>query len=308
MDEWLRRAGGVLSDAASKLILCGAASLDDARAWFHLPPLPDGLGALPWRPVNMTPDPDEVELLLAEDPLEPAVLDAVSGECFIGMEEMPPPPSPSPLEREQLMAQISAEIYAHLARGILPMCAEATAAIRLEAIDQRREFLVELEPLKELERAGRVLAAREERQARDEAEEQLATFREQLRAARGGHDRSGVVWRGLVIVGVGLEEVEGFQKSGTALEREPHPRGLAYLRRSPEPPHSFVEDIPRLMGGERGERERLSRIKVVLQELIELGEASYPTSAHDSLPSSCSPSPLTANPPVIRPFGWWGQW
>jgi len=55
------------------------------------------------------------------------------------------------------------------------------AAIRLEAIDQRRQFLAELERLKELERAGRVLAAREERRA--EAEE-LATFREQLRSQR----------------------------------------------------------------------------------------------------------------------------
>jgi len=82
------------------------------------------------------------------------------------------------------MAAISAEIYAHLARGILPTCAEATAAIRLEAIDQRREFLIELERLKELERAGRMLAAREERQAEAEAEEELATFRAELSSRR----------------------------------------------------------------------------------------------------------------------------
>jgi hypothetical protein len=34
--------------------------------------------------------------------------------------------------------------------------ADATAAIRLKAIGQRRKFLAELERLKELERAGRV--------------------------------------------------------------------------------------------------------------------------------------------------------
>ena len=84
----------------------------------------------------------------------------------------------------RLRATISAEIYAHLARGILPMCAEATAAIRLEAIEQRREFLAELERLKELERTGRVLAAREERQAEDEVEEELATFRAELASRR----------------------------------------------------------------------------------------------------------------------------
>jgi hypothetical protein len=39
------------------------------------------------------------------------------------------------------------------------------AVIRLEAIEQRREFLAELERPKQLERAGRVLAAREERHA-----------------------------------------------------------------------------------------------------------------------------------------------
>jgi len=58
------------------------------------------------------------------------------------------------------------------------------AAIRLEAIDQRRQFLAELERLKELERAGRVLAAREERQAEADEQEELATWREQLRAGR----------------------------------------------------------------------------------------------------------------------------
>jgi hypothetical protein len=57
-------------------------------------------------------------------------------------------PAPDPVEREPLMAQISAEIYAHLARGILPLRADSVAAIRPEAIDQRREFLAELERLK----------------------------------------------------------------------------------------------------------------------------------------------------------------
>jgi hypothetical protein len=60
----------------------------------------------------------------------------------------------------------------------------SVAAIRLEAIDQRRQFLAELERLKELERAGRVLAAREERQAEADEQEELATWREQLRAGR----------------------------------------------------------------------------------------------------------------------------
>ena len=83
-----------------------------------------------------------------------------------------------------MMARVSAEIYAHLARGILPMCAESVASIRLEAIEQRREFLAELERLKELERTGRVLAAREERQAEDEVEEELATFRAELASRR----------------------------------------------------------------------------------------------------------------------------
>jgi hypothetical protein len=78
------------------------------------------------------------------------------------------------------MAAISAEICAYLARGILPLCADSVAAIRVEQIEQRREFVSELERLKELERAGRALAAREERQA--EGEEELQTFREQLRA------------------------------------------------------------------------------------------------------------------------------
>ena len=73
------------------------------------------------------------------------------------------------------MAAISAEICAHLARGILPLCADSVAAIRLEAIDQRREFLAELECLKE--RAGRQLAAKEERLTESEAEEELQTWR-----------------------------------------------------------------------------------------------------------------------------------
>ena len=84
----------------------------------------------------------------------------------------------------RLRATISAEIYAHVACGILPVCAEATAAIRLEAIEQRREFVSELERLKELERAGRVLAAREERQAEADEAEELATFRAEVAAMR----------------------------------------------------------------------------------------------------------------------------
>jgi hypothetical protein len=43
------------------------------------------------------------------------------------------------------MAAISAEIYTHLARGILPLRANSMAAIRSEAIDQRRGLLAELE-------------------------------------------------------------------------------------------------------------------------------------------------------------------
>jgi hypothetical protein len=89
-----------------------------------------------------------------------------------------------PLERGALRASISAEIYAHLARDILPLCADATAAIWLQAIEQSWEFLAELERLKELERAGRVLAAHDERQAEAEEEEELATFRTQLDGRR----------------------------------------------------------------------------------------------------------------------------
>ena len=84
------------------------------------------------------------------------------------------------------MAAISAEICAHLARGILPLCAQSVAAIRVEQIEQRREFLAELERLKELKRVGRQLAAPEERQEEVEAEEELALFREGLVAQRIG--------------------------------------------------------------------------------------------------------------------------
>ena len=45
------------------------------------------------------------------------------------------------------MAAISAEIYAHLAHGILPLCADSVVAIRVEQIEQRREFVSELERL-----------------------------------------------------------------------------------------------------------------------------------------------------------------
>jgi hypothetical protein len=82
------------------------------------------------------------------------------------------------------MAAISAEIYAHLAKGILPLCAESVAAIRVEQIEQRREFLAELERLRELERTGRVLAGREERVREAEDEEELERFREQLTGLR----------------------------------------------------------------------------------------------------------------------------
>jgi hypothetical protein len=84
------------------------------------------------------------------------------------------------------MAAISAEICAHLARGILPLCAQSVAAIRVEQIEQRREFLAELERLKELKRVGRQLAAPEERQAEVEEQEELAVFREGLRARQPG--------------------------------------------------------------------------------------------------------------------------
>ena len=58
------------------------------------------------------------------------------------------------------------------------------AAIRLEAIEQRRKFLAELERLKGLERAGRALAAQEERQAEADEAEELATFRAEVAAMR----------------------------------------------------------------------------------------------------------------------------
>jgi hypothetical protein len=53
------------------------------------------------------------------------------------------------------------EIYAHLSRGTLPVCADSVAAIGIEAIEQRRGFLAE--PAGSTERAGRALATREER-------------------------------------------------------------------------------------------------------------------------------------------------
>jgi hypothetical protein len=52
------------------------------------------------------------------------------------------------------------------------------------AIEQRREFLAELERLKELERAGRVLTAREERQAEAAEAKELETFQAMLARRR----------------------------------------------------------------------------------------------------------------------------
>jgi hypothetical protein len=49
------------------------------------------------------------------------------------------------------------EIYAHLSRGTLPVCADSIAAIRVEAIEQRRGFLAE--PAGSTERTAHVLAA-----------------------------------------------------------------------------------------------------------------------------------------------------
>jgi HK97 family phage portal protein len=106
----------------------------------------------------------------------------------------PPPPMLSPpdqriaadplIDRAALSAQISAEIYAHLTRGIMPLCSNAIASLQVEQLEQRRAFLVELEQLKALERTGRQLAAREARAEEAEAERELATFREQLRSQR----------------------------------------------------------------------------------------------------------------------------
>ena len=47
---------------------------------------------------------------------------------------------------------ISVEIYDHLSRGTPPVCADSVAAIRVEAIEQRRGFLAE--PAGSTERAG----------------------------------------------------------------------------------------------------------------------------------------------------------
>jgi len=58
---------------------------------------------------------------------------------------------------QAVAGSISVEIYAHLSRGTLPVCADSVAAIRLEAIEQRRGLLAE--PAGSTERAGRVLAA-----------------------------------------------------------------------------------------------------------------------------------------------------
>jgi hypothetical protein len=94
--------------------------------------------------------------------------------------------SPDPIEPERLRAQITAEIYTTLAAGLLPMAADAMAAVRIEAADASRRVGDELIWLRELERAQRVVAAAEERQVEAEEEEELATFREQLRAERLG--------------------------------------------------------------------------------------------------------------------------
>jgi HK97 family phage portal protein len=147
-------------------------------------------------PLELEPPSWMERMAMAVDAHDDILIEELLAEPVARLPELPrrsvqpldrsPPPAapPTPLEREALAARISAEIYAHLARGILPMCAESVASIRLEAIEQRREFLVELERLRELERTGRVLAGREERVQEAEDEAELERFRQQLTGMR----------------------------------------------------------------------------------------------------------------------------
>ena len=93
----------------------------------------------------------------------------------------PPAPNgartPVAAEAERMRAEITAEVYVTLARGLLPMAADAMAGIRNGATEQRNILLGELARLHQLERAGRLVAAQEERQAEAVQAEAFEAFR-----------------------------------------------------------------------------------------------------------------------------------
>ena len=74
-------------------------------------------------------------------------------------------------------AEITVEVYVTLARGLLPMAADAMAGIRNEATEQRNVLLGELARVRQLERASRLVAAQEERQAEAVQAEAFEAFR-----------------------------------------------------------------------------------------------------------------------------------
>jgi hypothetical protein len=81
------------------------------------------------------------------------------------------------LEVERMRAENTAEVYFTLARGLLPMCADAMAGIRNEATEHRNILLAELARVRQLERAGRLVAAQEEHQAEVAADADFEDFR-----------------------------------------------------------------------------------------------------------------------------------
>jgi hypothetical protein len=136
-------------------------------------------------------DGDQVEMLLAEEPAGPEVSENTNRVANLSLPPgpqsppaAPPAPSADPLELERLMAAISAEIYAHLARASCCCAPTALPPSASRRSSSAGSFLAELERLKALERAGRMLAAREERQAEADEAEELAAFRAELASRR----------------------------------------------------------------------------------------------------------------------------
>jgi hypothetical protein len=92
--------------------------------------------------------------------------------------------APPVLEVERMRAEITAEVYVTVACGLLPMTVDAIAGIRTEATEQRHILLAELTKVRQLERAGRLVAAQEEHQAKAAAETAAADFRLYLASQR----------------------------------------------------------------------------------------------------------------------------
>jgi hypothetical protein len=88
-----------------------------------------------------------------------------------------PSAAPPVLEVERMRAEITAEVYVTLARGLLPMAADAMAGVRNEATEQRNILQAELARVRQLERAGRLVAAQEEHQAEAAADADFENFR-----------------------------------------------------------------------------------------------------------------------------------